>query len=115
MSIKIMSPNIVYLGAAKAPSGSNEPTTINLNYIQDTTPSNPQEKEVWYNTSDNKIYTYKNGQWIETGEATVGVWYYDTVNDKYYLLDGTSLEETELNIYEKIFNSVSSSDVPSHK
>lgn len=82
----------------------NGPIVVKLNYIQDTTPSNPQEKEVWYNTSDNKIYTYKNGQWTETGEATVGVWYYDTVNDKYYLWDGTSLEETELNIYEKIEN-----------
>lgn len=121
MSIKIISPNIVYLGAAKAPSGSNEPTIVNLAYMQDTTPSNPQEKEVWYNTSDNKIYTYKNGQWTETGEATVGVWYYDTVNDKYYLWDGTSLEETELNIYEKIenktdnFESTSSITYPSSK
>lgn len=121
MSIKIVSPNIVYLGAAEAPSGAKKPITVNLNYIQDTTPSNPQEKEVWYNTSDNKIYTYKDGQWTETGEATVGVWYYDTVNDKYYLWDGTSLEETELNIYEKIenktdnFESTSSITYPSSK
>lgn len=89
--------NLVILG-----KNGNQPIIVNLNYMQDTTPSNPQEKEIWYNTSNNKIYTYKNNQWKETGEATVGVWY--EYNNEYYLWDGNSLEKTDLNIYEKIQN-----------
>lgn len=76
---------------------------VNLDYMQDTTPSNPQEKQVWYDTANDKIYTYKNGQWVES-HPSVGVWY--KFNDKYYLWDGNSLEETDLNIYEKIANKV---------
>lgn len=78
-----------------------EPIIINLTYMQDTTPSNPQEKDVWYNTSNDELYTYKNGQWIES-DPSVGVWY--KFGNQYYLWDGDSLEVTDLNIYEKIEN-----------
>ena len=82
-----------------------EPIIINLTYMQDTTPSNPQEKDVWYNTSNDKLYTYKNGQWVES-DPSVGVWY--KFGNQYYLWDGNSLEVTDLNIYEKIENKVTS-------
>ena len=81
--------------------GSNGPITINFAYMQDTQPSNPQEKDVWFDTANNKIYTYKNGQWVES-DPQVGVFY--LYNDEYYLWDGNSLEKTDLNIYEKIEN-----------
>jgi len=100
MSLKIVSPNTVYLGSAEAPS-DGQPIIINLDYMQDTEPSNPQEKDVWYNTSNDELYTYKNGQWIES-DPSVGVWY--KFNNQYYLWDGDSLEVTDLNIYEKIEN-----------
>lgn len=93
---------IVPMGAASIGSGDGKPIIVNLNYMQDTAPSNPQEKETWYNTSDNKIYTYKNGSWGTGTEPSVGVFY--LYNDQYYLWDGDSLEETDLNIYEKIAN-----------
>lgn len=92
---------MVPMGGANIGSGSGQPIIVNLDYKQDTTPPNPQEKQVWYNTANNKIYTYKNGQWVES-DPSVGVWY--KFNDKYYLWDGNSLEETDLNIYEKIEN-----------
>lgn len=79
----------------------NEPIIVNLTYMQDTAPSNPQEKDIWYNTSNDKLYTYKNGQWIES-DPSVGVFY--LYNNQYYLWDGNSLEVTDLNIYEKIAN-----------
>lgn len=88
--------NLVILG-----KNGNQPIIVNLNYMQDTTPSNPQEKEIWYNTSNDKLYTYKNGQWVES-DPSVGVWY--KYNNEYYLWDGNSLEKTDLNIYEKIEN-----------
>ena len=81
--------------------GSNGPITINFAYMQDTQPNNPQEKDVWFDTANNKIYTYKNGQWVES-DPQVGVFY--SYNDQYYLWDGNSLETTDLNIYEKIEN-----------
>lgn len=82
--------------------GSNGPITINFAYMQDTEPSNPQEKDVWFDTTNNKIYTYKNGQWTDQKDPQVGVFY--LYNDEYYLWDGNSLEKTDLNIYEKIEN-----------
>lgn len=100
MSLTIVSPNTVYLGSAEAPSGGQP--IINLTYIQNTAPSNPQEKEIWYNTSNNKIYTYKDGQWTNQKDPQVGVFY--LYNNEYYLWDGNSLEKTDLNIYEKIEN-----------
>ena len=78
-----------------------QPIIINLDYMQDTEPSNPQEKDVWYNTSNDELYTYKNGQWVES-DPSVGVWY--KFGNQYYLWDGDSLEVTDLNIYEKIEN-----------
>ena len=101
---------IVPMGGANIGSGSGEPIIVNLDYIQDTAPSNPQEKQVWYDTANNEIYTYKNGQWVES-DPSVGVWY--KFGDKYYLWDGDSLEETDLNIYEKIDNKVSEFDTQS--
>ena len=88
--------NLVILG-----KNGNQPIIVNLNYMQDTTPSNPQEKDVWYNTSNDELYTYKNGQWIES-DPSVGIWY--KFGNQYYLWDGDSLEVTDLNIYEKIEN-----------
>lgn len=83
-------------------SGSSGPITIDFAYMQDTEPSNPQEKDVWFDTTNNKIYTYKNGQWTDPKDPQVGVFY--LYNDEYYLWDGNSLEKTDLNIYEKIEN-----------
>lgn len=87
-----------------------QPIIVNLDYMQDTAPTNPQEKQVWYDTANNEIYTYKNGQWVES-DPSVGVWY--KFGDKYYLWDGDSLEETDLNIYEKIENKTSNFDTQS--
>jgi hypothetical protein len=101
---------IVPMGGANVGSGSGEPIIVNLDYMQDTAPSNPQEKQVWYDTANDEIYTYKNGQWIEN-DPSVGVWY--KFGDKYYLWDGDSLEETDLNIYEKIENKTSNFDTQS--
>lgn len=101
MGLKIKSPAIVYLGSAKAPSGG-QPIIINLTYMQNTEPSNPQEKDIWFDTANNKIYTYKDGQWTNPKDPQVGVFY--LYNDEYYLWDGNSLEKTDLNIYEKIAN-----------
>ena len=89
---------------------NGQPIIVNLDYMQDTAPSNPQEKQVWYDTANNEIYTYKNGQWVES-DPSVGVWY--KFGDKYYLWDGDSLEETDLNIYEKIENKTSNFDTQS--
>lgn len=86
----------------KLAGGSNGPITINFAYMQDTEPSNPQEKDVWFDTTNNKIYTYKNGQWTNPKDPQVGVFY--LYNDEYYLWDGNSLEKTDLNVYEKIEN-----------
>lgn len=82
--------------------GSSGPITIDFAYMQDTEPSNPQEKDVWFDTTNNKIYTYKDGQWTDPKDPRVGVFY--LYNDEYYLWDGNSLEKTDLNIYEKIEN-----------
>ena len=80
----------------------NQSITIDFAYMQDTEPSNPQEKDIWFDTTNNKIYTYKNGQWTNPKDPQVGVFY--LYNDEYYLWDGNSLEKTDLNIYEKIEN-----------
>ena len=89
---------------------NGQPIIVNLDYMQDTAPSNPQDKQVWYDTANNEIYTYKNGQQVES-DPSVGVWY--KFGDKYYLWDGDSLEETDLNIYEKIENKTSNFDTQS--
>jgi len=99
MSIKIVSPNIVYLGSAKAPSGSGGSGKVEtLNYFQETEPTNPQDGQTWFNTADSKIYTYKDGQWDEGKTPTIGTFYlYD---NKYYTYNGTTLVESDLNIYQ---------------
>lgn len=69
-----------------------------LNYFQETEPTNPQDGQTWFNTADSKIYTYKNGQWDEGKTPTIGTFYlYD---NKYYTYNGTTLVESDLNIYQ---------------
>ena len=69
-----------------------------LNYFQSTEPTNPQDGQTWFNTADSKIYTYKDGQWDEGKTPTIGTFYlYD---NKYYTYNGTTLVESDLNIYQ---------------
>lgn len=81
---------------------SNQPIVIDLTYVQATTPNNPQENDTWFDTTNNVIKIYKDGQWTKTGDPSVGVFYF--YNNEYYLWDGNSLEKTDLNIYEKVEN-----------
>lgn len=79
-------------------SGGGSGKVETLNYFQETEPTNPQNGQTWFNTADSKIYTYKDGQWDEGKTPTIGTFYlYD---NKYYTYNGTTLVESDLNIYQ---------------
>ena len=59
------------------PRGEQGPAggVVTLNYVQDTEPLTANEGEKFYDLTNNIIYTYSKGDWIEYGNADDGVIY----------------------------------------
>lgn len=77
------------VNAAQLPSYVDD--VINLIAVTDTAPSEASDNDLYYNTTDHKIYTYANNAWGSAADPETGKIYVSTENEMSYRWSGTAL------------------------